>query len=432
MSKKLASVLCILILIISGLAFISIGQCTDSEKQLSSSYEDIVEMIQQVDEDLVFYHLDNLMSYGPRYTGTDNCTRAGQYIYDEFERMGLEVEFHDWSYDGFQSQNVVGTLKGVNSSGDAEFIMCAHYDCTPGSLGADDDGSGVAAVLAAAEVMSNYSFNHTIRFITFSGEEVGTYGSFTYARDAYANGDNIAGVLNVDMIGYADTTEGGRIIRILHEDRSVWMVDFAKTVCEKYSSVIDMTIEDLPNYPGSDHQAFTDFGFDSVFAIHHDSYPYANTPDDIPEHLNRTYEVKATKILLAILAELANKPIDIQVIIRTPYEGYSYFFNRPILRLSFGKQWYKGLRGTTIIFGRAVASVDVISDEEIEFVIFCINNNFIAWDSEAPYEWKIQGKHYPPIGRHKLRVYAYTTTGKVAVDEMDIIIFTMSCQYCIW
>jgi len=63
--------------------------------------------------------------------------------------------------------------------------MSARYDCTSGSLGADDDGSGVAAVLASASIMSHYAFNHTIRFIAFSGEEVGTYGSFTYAKEAY-------------------------------------------------------------------------------------------------------------------------------------------------------------------------------------------------------------------------------------------------------
>jgi hypothetical protein len=90
------------------------------------------------------------------------------------------------------------------------------------------------------------------------------------------------------------------------------------------------------------------------------------------------------------------------------------------------------MRGITIILGRAITSADVISNEEIEYVIFCIDNNFMYWDSESPYEWKIQGKHCAPIGRHKLKVYAYTTSGKVSTDEMDIIIFTLSCQYGRW
>ena len=85
-----------------------------------------------------------------------------------------------------------------------------------------------------------------------------------------------------------------------------------------------------------------------------------------------------------------------------------------------------------LFYGRAVASADVIAKEEIEYVIFCIDDNFMYWDSEPPYEWKIQGKHFPPIGRHKLKVYAYTTSGKVATDEMDIIVFTLSSQYGKW
>jgi hypothetical protein len=52
--------------------------------------------------------------------------------------------------------------------------------------------------------------------------------------------------------------------------------------------------------------------------------------------------------------------------------------------------------------------------------VFCIDGYFISWDSEPPYEWKIQGLYTPLFGRHTLNVYAYTTTGDVAYDEMDI------------
>ena len=83
----------------------------------------------------------------------------------------------------------------------------------------------------------------------------------------------------------------------------------------------------------------------------------------------------------------------------------------------------------TLILGRANASCEVITKEEVKFVIFCIDNEFLFWDSKAPYEWKIQGKHLPLIGKHKLKVYAYTMSGIRATDEMDIYIFTLSYQY---
>jgi len=390
---------------------------------------DIIDMISQVNEDMLYDYLKNLTDFGPRFTGTENCTLAAQYIYNEFEKMDLDVEFHDWSFADFESKNVVATLKGTDPESDAIYIFCAHYDTTRKSPGANDDGSGIVAMMAIANICSKYTFNHTIRFIAFSGEEVGTYGSFSYARDAYNRGDNIIAVLNADIIGYADTEKGGNIIRFSNMDRSSWISRYASEVSEKYYDNAELTIENIPNYRGADNQAFVDYGYDGVWIVEHDGHQWGHSPEDTIDHINFTYLTKATKLLLATLAELAYKPIDIQVILKTPLEAKGYFFDIPIVPLNLGKQHFKGYRGITVILGRANASCEVKSKEEIKFVVFCINNDFIHWDSKPPYEWKIQGRFTPLIGRYKLRVYAYTMSGKCAVDEMDIIIFTLSYLY---
>jgi hypothetical protein len=394
--------------------------------------EDIVNMINRIDEDLVYSYLEKLVSYGPRYTGSDNCKRAGAYIYSVFENLSLDTEFHEWKFAKFKSRNVIGTLRGYDPSSDAKIIISAHYDTVKDSLGANDDGSGVAAVLAIAETLSNYSLRHDICFIAFSGEEVGTYGSFCYARDAYRQGDNIYAVINPDIIGWSETEYGGDIIRFAHMERSSWIAEYAINISEKYIDIIDLYVEDIPNYRGADHQAFNDYGYDAVWIVEHDPGRYCNTPYDNLSNINSTYLAKATKLLLAILAEMANKPIDIQVILKTPYEGKGYFFNRSFLKLDLGRLHFWGFRGLTIIFGRAIASCEVITKEDVKFVIFCIDDSFLTWDSTPPYEWKIQGKHLPLLGRHKLKVYAYTYSGKIATDEMDIIIFTLSYQYGRW
>jgi hypothetical protein len=429
MKYNFVSVLCVSLLVSTCFTFQSAGEKIISQQSQVCLDIDIVDMVDMIDEDLVFYYFDNLMSYGARYTGSDNCTRAGLYIYDEFQNMGLDVEFHNWSFDGFKSSNIVATMNGTDSFRNAVFIMSAHYDCTQGSLGADDDGSGVAAMMAIAHVLSNHSFNHTICFIAFSGEEVGTYGSYFYARDAYNKGENIAAVLNLDMVGYASTDDGGRRMRIFQVDRSEWITDFAKKISEEYFDLLDMHVEGVPNYRGADHQAFLDYGYDAVFIAHYDGYSWANSPDDTPDHINHTYLVKATKYLLVLLVEIANKPIAIQVIIKNPKEGYFYFKNWSVFPLSFARFWYMGCRGTTILIGSPLVCVDVITDEEIKWVIFCIDEIFITWDSQPPYEWELQGKHYPLHGSHKLRVYAYTKSGDVASDEMDIWLFTRLFQY---
>lgn len=393
---------------------------------------EIIEMIQQINSTKLFSYVETLTSFGVRYTGTDNCSKAGDWIYETFEQMGVTVQFHHWEYAGLKSRNVVATIPGMDSSSDIEYLMTAHYDTTYGSIGANDDGSGVAALLAIAEVLSQYSFPHTIRFIAFTAEEIGTYGSFCYARDAYRNQDNIRAVINPDIIGDAYTEEGGKYLRFFYPTRSKWIAEYAENISQIYSDTIDLTVEILPNYIGADHQAFVDYGYDGVWIAQHDPSPYAHTLDDNCQNMNVSYFTKATKLLLAVIAELANEPVDLQIHIKTPYEGYAYLGSSPFIAMDLGKQWYSQWRGMTMIIGATMASVEVTTDQQIESVIFCIDGNFITWDSTPPYEWRIEGKHFPLIGRHTLQTYVYTTTGNIAVDSMDVFILSINCQYNNW
>ena len=385
--------------------------------------------VHEINESKIRFYHDKLMSFGPRYTGSENCSDAGDWIYSAFSSMDLSVEFHDWDYAGFTSRNIVATIPGTSHNSSIEYLLTAHYDCTPNSLGANDDGSGIAAILTIAETLSQFSFPYTIRFIAFSGEEVGTFGSFSYAKDAYRRGDNIRAVLNPDMIGYADTQDGGRTLRFFYPKRSEWIATFAQKVAKSYDEIIDMNIDALPNYIGADHQPFVDYGYDGVWIAHQDAYQWANTPEDDPEHLNFSYLTKATKLLLAVIAELAFTNVQVSVQLTEPYEGYGYLKNNPLVPLDLGKQWYWGLRGITVLVGSAQAKAIVESKDSIRWVIFCFDNNFVYWDSKHPYEWNIQGKHAPLIGKHTIRVYAYTTTGLVATDEMDVFSLSIKCQY---
>ncbi|MGF3553671.1 MAG: M28 family metallopeptidase [Thermoplasmatota archaeon] len=390
---------------------------------------DIAEMINCINESRVLYFYQNLMSYEVRYTGTSNCTEAGNWIYNEFEKMNLEVEFHEWKIKNFKSRNIVATIPGNDSFSNAIIILCAHYDTVKNSPGANDDGSGIVAVLCIAEILSKYSFNHTTKFIAFSGEEVGTYGSFSYARDAYKNQDNIYAVLNLDIIGYAETIEGGKILRFFHEEPSNWIAEFAKKVSEKYMDIVDMTIESLPNYPGADNQAFVDYGYDGVWIAQHDPNWVGHSENDTLEHINITYQIKSTKLMLAILAELAIKPINIQIILRAPLEAKFYFQNYPLFNLPFTEFYFQRLRAITIAVGRPIALAETICKENVKYVVFTIDDMFTFWDNFPPYEWKIQGKYYPLFGRHTLKVYAYSETNEFDTDQMDVIFFTFSNHF---
>jgi hypothetical protein len=131
--------------------------------------------------------------------------------------------------------------------------------------------------------------------------------------------------------------------------------------------------------------------------------------------------------MCAILAEMANEPIPLHIQLVKPYEGNLYIKNNRIPCLDLGILWSKELRGSTILLGQVSAMAKVKSDNPIEYVVFCLNNNFMFFDSSPPYIWDIQGRHAPPIGSYILRVYVFDTKGNVASDEMDI--FSLSTQY---
>ena len=114
--------------------------------------------------------------------------------------------------------NVVATLKGTQpASANRVYVVSGHYDsrCT-GAIdatcdapGADDDGSGVAAMMEMARVMATHQFAATIKFMAVAGEEEGLYGSAFFAKNAKAQGMDIEGMLNNDIIG-SDTGDLGQ------------------------------------------------------------------------------------------------------------------------------------------------------------------------------------------------------------------------------
>ena len=129
-----------------------------------------------------------------RNHGTTQWHAAQTNILHTFQSFGLSTTVDNpWA-------NVVATKPGTVTP-DNIYIIGAHYD-SKYNPGANDNATGVSAVLEAARVLSQYQFHSTMVFIAFDAEEIGLYGSKQYA--AAHQGDNILGMLAVDMIGYRD------------------------------------------------------------------------------------------------------------------------------------------------------------------------------------------------------------------------------------
>ena len=265
----------------------------------------IVDLLEQIDEQMIYNYIDDLASFGPRETGEPACEESAEYIYNEFEQMGLDVRYDDWEREGYTSNNVEATLPGTDQTSDEIYIVCGHYDTVPESPGADDDASGVAVALAAAYVMSQYSFNHTVRFVAFSGEEQGLLGSYMYVQEVIENGDNVMGVLNADMIGFAVSEYDEDYLKIFEDGESMWLFNFTNAVSLLYSDYIDLSLIDAGFTWGSDHYYFWEYGYSALFYHEYNFNDYYHSEQDTLENMNMEYCVKGTRLILATLAELA-------------------------------------------------------------------------------------------------------------------------------
>jgi aminopeptidase YwaD len=266
----------------------------------------VVSMLDQVDTATFLSYEENLTSLGPRHTGSNACIAAAAYIYSQFQNFSLDTRYAHWNNGGYSSDNVEATINGTNDTSNEIFIVCAHYDTVSAGVGADDDTSGTCAVLMAAQIMSQYQFDHTLKFVTFSGEEEGLLGSEVYAQQAHNQGWDIIGVLNCDMISYAITTQDGSNLIVYINTPSQWLYTYTNNVEATYNDYIQLTLHSSTTPPGgSDHESFWAQGYDAIFYFEYTETPYYHTAQDTMAHINASYAVKNICLAIATLAELA-------------------------------------------------------------------------------------------------------------------------------
>jgi Zn-dependent M28 family amino/carboxypeptidase len=226
-------------------------------------------------------------------------------------RSGLRTEYDPFTFGSggpYSSRNIVATLPGKTSP-ERVVIVCAHYDSIsnqPATLapGADDNGSGTAAVQEIARVLAGHAFDDTLEFICFSAEEWGLYGSDHYAQAAKARGEKIVGVLNLDMIGipdpYADRLD------LVVNTGSRWLFDRYTQAASTYAGM--RTHEVLDNsWDYSDQSPFWDNGYSALCGIENEdpSSPYNHQTTDVLATLNMDFVASITRATLAAAADLA-------------------------------------------------------------------------------------------------------------------------------
>ena len=226
---------------------------------------------------------------------------ARDHILALFQSYGLSAQLEPFVYSGRDGENVVATQVGTLYP-NRVYIIGGHYDSVS-NPGADDNASGVAAVLECARILSQYQTNCTIKYVAFDLEELGLYGSKAYVQ--MHPGEDIRGMISADMVCYDPNTNKARL--------------YGRTASNPIKNALAAAITEYgqgltPNILGqndaSDHAPFEAAGYQACLIIEDQVYnnPYYHTQTDCydtPGYLNMPFAVKMTRSICGWLVDAA-------------------------------------------------------------------------------------------------------------------------------
>ncbi len=239
-----------------------------------------------------------------------------RWLHDELRRMGYEV-----AYQG-RHRNVVAVPPGRHEQ---IILVGAHYDSVPGTPGADDNGSAVAAMLGCAKACAAWDTELPVMFAAFNGEEDGLLGSTDFVKTALGPAaPKVTCAHILEMVGYADHREGsqkvppglplnlptrGDFLGLLTNRRGAADMQLAMQCARDY----------LPAFPvhgvkvllglekhfavlrRSDHAPFWDAGIPSIMWTDTSEFrnPHYHQETDTPESLDYEFLANVTRVLTA-------------------------------------------------------------------------------------------------------------------------------------
>lgn len=317
-----------------------------------------------------------LVSYGTRHTLSDTQSKkrgigaSRQYVLEEFKkyskagggRMVVELDTFTVNPDGKRVDkktlmaNVLATIPGTDPTDTRVLIMSGHIDSrvtdvmnrTADAPGANDDASGVAAVMEVARILAGQKFPCTIKLVAVQGEEQGLLGSGHLAQRAKKEGWNVVAMLNNDIVGNSrgydpeitdslhlrvfsegvpatETPEQARIRRQLSSENdapSRQLARYAQTAARQYVNAggYGVLLEYRPDrfLRGGDHTPFNQQGYAAVrFTETNENFNHQHQDlrteggieyGDKPEFVDYRYLRRTAQVNLATLASLALAP----------------------------------------------------------------------------------------------------------------------------
>ena len=222
---------------------------------------------QQVSVHRIEAHIRALVDFGTRHTNTTGNARAKAWLTGQLAAVGLTAEEDPFTAaGGWQGVNLIARKPGETNP-DVVWIFSAHYDSTsddwPNSApGADDNASGVAAVLEAARILAPMRFAESLWFVFTAAEEQGSKGSAHLAQWLTQDAVDVRGVMAPDMIAYWPLGDDD-LMDILGDAGSEHLADEMAEVADLLGVRYKKWIRHDYCY-GDDHTSFQESGIPAI------------------------------------------------------------------------------------------------------------------------------------------------------------------------
>ncbi len=302
----------------------------------------LLNLMNQVDADRLFETVSTLVNMRTRRVNspaspTTGIDAAANWVLQQFNSIrdqsyqnSFSVLTQDFTinWDNMEStgKNIIGILSGTDIGGGV-YVLGAHYDSInynfndPNGLapGADDNATGMAALLEIARIMSQHRHRATILFVAFSAEEIQRMGSKSFVADyLQANNINVTAMLNMDIIGSSTGPDGSvdaKDLRLYSADPngspSRQLARALNLIGTRMYPQMKIIVQNSVDRPGrySDHMSFSDAGFPAVRFVESDEeIDREHSERDVIDDVQAGYLVNATQTILACMTALADGP----------------------------------------------------------------------------------------------------------------------------
>jgi hypothetical protein len=274
--------------------------------------------------------INSLTSFHNRHSKSIFINQVANWLKKELEISGYDrknVIYHKFDEGFFELKNVICNKEGEL---DRVILVCAHYDTILGeniedtisrAPGADDNASGVAAILEIARILCKIDLKYDIQFVFFSGEEQGLGGSEHYAQYLKDKQATLELVINLDMIGEPGFLPTKKTVQVDVDNvkselscNEVKENDKASEIFAEHMKQMAFDYTDLEGKFGpvyaSDYCPFESRGYVVIGAYdgsaEHNN-PHYHSSADVPTNLDMEFLTSVTKMVLATILYEAKK-----------------------------------------------------------------------------------------------------------------------------